>query len=219
MSPHFNNSKQTLNNIVIFDTSNFANVFEGDCRDISIRTVQNSYFFSSTLIMVGTTCNNADIRDSNNILAGYNISRNVIFICDGIVMAQGNYFNSFIRSSSIVLGNSTHDLKIGVGASNIAIGSGCHGISVGLECKGITIGSSETSCKSYCSNINFEDGVQFVNLSPTGTTSSASNYRNVTVSKGVCGTSNTNRKTISDPNVGQDYKTTYHPANSQFISV
>ena len=72
------------------------------------------------------------------------------------------------------------------------------------------------SCYRY---VELEDGVSYVALHSTATGRSRTNYyQNVTVTKGVLGTS-AEPKLIEDANVNQVFKTTYQPAASQVIGL
>ena len=78
--------------------------------------------------------------------------------------------------------------------------------------------NSTTNAKDFVRYIRVEDGVQYVNITTTATTTSSAYLQNITISQGISGT-DASRKTISHPTVGDTFQTIYRPANSQIVSV
>jgi hypothetical protein len=107
--------------------------------------------------------------------------------------------------------------KFGKGCSLNTFGSYCSSNTFGNDCLNNIFGVYTEAPMSFMRYITFEDGVQYIKLSPTYTSTSAY-YQNVTVSKGVKGTSE-NPKLIEDSNVNQSYKTTYQSESSRVISL
>ena len=131
----------------------------------------------------------------------------------------GNYcsYNAFGNDCySNTFGNGCSYNAFGQACSSNTFGDDCSYNAFGNSCYRITFGTSSAT-KSYCRYITVESGNQYIYLNPTGTTSSSAYYRNVTIKSGVNNTST--YKTITDPNVNQDFNTTYKPTNSQEISI
>ena len=139
--------------------------------------------------------------------------------CYNITLGTNSYYSFFgTGCASITAGYGFTRNSIGAACQDLVFGEYVTDVSVGTNCRGITLGSS-SAAKSYCRNITVGAGCSNLYLDPTGTTSGSIYYQNVTVLPGVSGASSNNRKTISDPNVGQAFHTTYKPANSQEVSV
>lgn len=100
--------------------------------------------------------------------------------------------------SKAVVGPYCQNVKASMAGGNLSIGGGCNRIHFG----------DGTTLKNFYKNIEIGDGVSYVNLNCTSTTSASSCYQNVKVCSGVAGTSST-PLTISDSNVNQAYQTTF----------
>ena len=77
---------------------------------------------------------------------------------------------------------------------------------------------AESPALSYYRHITLENGVVYIALDCTATRGAGVYYQNVTVAKGVLGTSNAPKR-IADSRYAQGYKTTYQPENSQVINI
>ena len=141
---------------------------------------------------------------SNTI--GNNFSSNTI----------GNY------SGSNTIGNEFRYNTIGNNFQDNTIGNNFSSNTIGNDFGNNTIGTGTGSTATtidYVRYIRVEDGVQYVNITTSATTSSSAYLQNITISQGIAGSSNSNKKTISHPTVGDTFKTTYQPANSDVVSV
>ena len=162
------------------------------------------------------------VNGSNNV-----IEQN----CNSIVLYD-QYFNNPNINNHIEEGCSNmrfnggfYDNKIGPGCENVKCGADCRYNVVGPYCRSLVMGdyctnnvfdagcynvnfgSSSSNAKAWYTNVTVEAGNQYINLDCTGSTSSSSRYRNVTIAKGVNNT--TTALTITDSNVGQTYQTTF----------
>jgi len=200
---YYSGRVQMLNGIVFKGRNTNGNVIGCNCASITFKGANHADNFlgdNVRLCVLGQSCHRNTIYASKlNCVFGSNCSNNIV---------HGSSINlgSFCESN-IVLG------------STITLGDYCSQNQIGTGCSNIILGASAASPKSYCRNITFEPGVEYVTLSPTGTTSSSAYFQNVTVKSGVKGASANSRKTISDDNVGQTFHTTFKPANSQEVSV
>ena len=141
---------------------------------------------------------------SNTI--GNNFSSNTI----------GNY------SGSNTIGNEFRYNTIGNNFQDNTIGNNFSSNTIGNDFGNNTIGTGTGSTATtidYVRYIRVEDGVQYVNITTSATTSSSAYLQNITISQGIAGSSNSNKKTISHPTVGDTFKTTYQSANSNVVSV
>lgn len=141
--------------------------------------------------------------------------------CSASTFGNDCRFNMFGNSCSFnTFGNDCRYNTFGASGYLITFGNGCYHNTVGNGCYYIRFGDAE-NVKSYCHNIRVGSGNGAIYINPTGTTSFYVPYRNVEIKEGVNNgdTEDITWKTISDPNVGQTFLTTYKPANSQEISI
>ena len=127
---------------------------------------------------------------------------------------RDNTFGSSCRDNTF--GSSCRDNTFGSYCRDNTFGSYCQSNTFGSGCNNIKFGTATTT-KSYCRYIRVASDNRYLYINPTGTTSSSAYYQNVEIREGVNNTAT--YKTITDPNVGQTYLTTYKPANSQEISL
>ena len=128
--------------------------------------------------------------------------------------------------SSNTFGNYLHDNTFGNGCSNNTFGEPCTNNTFGNYCSNNTFGNNcnynifgtGTAAKNHVRYIQVENGVSYVDITTTAATTSSRCLQNITISQGVSGT-DTTRKTISHPTVGDTFQTIYRPANSQIVSV
>ena len=199
------------------------NVFGANCRAITLGSQSGSNVFCPSCY---------------NITLGYNAQKNVFGSGCHDITAGDSFYQAQLgcACNNFTFGASVSKLTVGAACANITagdylsassfgsfvrdvtFGSYIDNVHIGDGCMYITLGSS-SAAKSYCRSIVIGNGCKYLYLDPTGTTASSSYYQNVTVLPGASGTSSSNRKTISDPNVGQAFHTTYKPANSQEVSV
>lgn len=184
--------------------NSFGDAF--DSNTLGNECVFNAFGFACTSNTLGAECNR------NNF--GINCVLNVF--------GTGCYSNTFRNyCSGNAFGSSCYKNIFGNGCAYNTFGNGCGCNTFGSDCSYIKFGSSSSvtpsTAKSYCRYVNISGGNQNIVLDATGTTSASNFYQNVDIKPGVNNTST--YKTITDPNVGQTYTTTYQPANSQVIAV
>ena len=88
-------------------------------------------------------------------------------------------------------------------------GNNCYSNTFGNSCYSNTFGRTSTSLQSYCRYNCLEDGVQYTYFYTTQTTSSSNYLQNITIHRGVKGSSNSSRKTISVTEVNKSYNREY----------
>ena len=133
--------------------------------------------------------------------------------CNYITFGNNCNFNNFSeRSSLITLGEYCCEISGKENVSNINIANYCRYISIGASCNHITLS------KNYTYNLTVGDGNQYI----TVTSSLTTNFGNGTLEK-IYIAPHTNittvTKTISHNSLGDNFLTTYKPANSVEISV
>ena len=195
----------------------FSNTIGGSFYDNEIRQG-----FINNIIGKDFTNNKIGSNFALNII-GDNFYRNVIgndFASNTI----GNFFDgNFVENSFHLnrIGNYINNNTIGYNLYDTIIGNSFADNTIGKDVEHVTIGIGTGSTATTIDNVKFihiEDGVQYVNITTTATTSGWVNLQNIVISMGIKGTSSA-RKTITHPTVGDTFKTTYQPANSQVISV
>lgn len=87
--------------------------------------------------------------------------------------------------------------------------TGCNSNTFGNNCYSNTFGRSSTTLQSYCRYNCLEDGVQYTYFYTTQTTASSNYLQNITIHRGVKGTSSSSRKTISVTEVNKSYNREY----------
>lgn len=85
----------------------------------------------------------------------------------------------------------------------------CYSNTFGNYCYSNTFGSSSTSLQSYCRYNCLEDGVQYTYFYTTQTTSTSNYLQNITIHRGVNGSSSSSRKAISVTEVNKSYNREY----------
>jgi len=86
---------------------------------------------------------------------------------------------------------------------------GCYSNTFGNNCQYNTFGRTSTSLQSYCRYNCLEDGVQYTYFYTTQTASSSNYLQNITIHRGVKGSSSSSRKTISVTEVNKSYNREY----------
>ena len=94
------------------------------------------------------------------------------------------------------------------GCVSNTFGNNCSSNTFGNDCRYNTFGKSNTSRQNYCMYNCLEDGVQRINFYTTQTTSSAIYLQNITICRGVKGTSS-NRITIAVTEVNKPFNRKY----------
>ena len=127
----------------------------------------------------------------------------------------GNYFNYN------TIGNSFDGNTIGNSFDYNTIGNVFRSNTIGNSFDHNTIGARNGGTITTIDNVRYirvEDGVQFVDITTSATTSNSNWLQNITIAQGVSGTSST-RKVITHPTLNDTFRTTYQPTNSQVVHV
>ena len=203
MREYLVSGKAKLHSSVFLGNDCYYNTFGNDCYSNTF----GAYCYSNTF---GDDCYSSTFGDrcySNT------------FGDDCYSSTFGNYYYSSTFGNDCshnTFGDYCSYNTFGNDCSYNTFGDYCFYNTFGNDCYFITFGTSSAP-KSYCRYITVESGNQYIYLNPTGTTSYSACYQNVTIKSGVNNT--TTYKTITDPNVNQDFNTTYQPKNSQVIEV
>ena len=168
-----------------------------------------AFSLAGYFIKVGPGCKNIEVSSSSyNITLGRNVT-NVTLSGECYSIEIGDRLiaeNPSTLASKKTEINNCKSVVIGFESNGIYM-KRSNSVAIGDECKNIRFGDA-SSLKLDYKNIEIESGVQYVNLSCTGTTNISTLYQNVKICSGVKGTSST-PLTISDSNVNQAYQTTF----------
>ena len=148
----------------------------------------------------GCTCNTFGINCSRNIFGNG---------CTCNTFGNKCYDNT--------LGDACDNNTFGIDCRENTFGDICFNNMFGNDCDGISFGTEATPI-NYVKYIKVENGVKYVDITTTATTSITAYLQNITISQGISGTENT-KKTIAHPTINDTFQTTYQPQNSQVISV
>ena len=207
---------------VHFERNKIGNYFSENTieRDFASNTIGN-YFSENTIgedfdgNLIGNEFGNNTVGDqfSANLIGNECYSNEI-----------GNYFRSNLIGNgfgSNTIGHLFSNNTVGNIFSVNVIGENFESNTIGNYVGYVVIGTqngNNVSTINYVQFINIEDGVEYTDITTTASTSYNSQLQNIIIGRGIRGTSN-NRKTISHPTVGDTFRTTYQPANSQVISV
>ena len=177
-----------------FGPSSCFNTFENDCSS-------NKFGQSCVSNTFGNSCITNTFRDS----------------CGSNTFGNNSRSNTFGNSCSYnFFGNYCGGNSFGNGCSYNTFGNDCGGNKFGQACGYNTFGNScydnifgsSSTPRSYYRYNCFEDGVQCVYFLTTQTTSSTVFLQNITIHRGVKGSSNA-KLTISVPDVNKNYNREY----------
>ena len=177
-----------------FGPSSSFNTFENDCSS-------NKFGQSCVSNTFGNSCITNTFRDS----------------CGSNTFGNNSRSNTFGNSCSYnFFGNYCGGNSFGNGCSYNTFGNDCGGNKFGQACGYNTFGNScydnifgsSSTPRSYYRYNCFEDGVQCVYFLTTQTTSSTVFLQNITIHRGVKGSSNA-KLTISVPDVNKNYNREY----------
>ena len=157
-----------------FGNNCYSNAFNGG-GSYSYNNFGN-YCASNTFNSGASQYNNFENNVHNNTIAG------------------GCCWNLFSNGcSTIELGSNSYRNKFGNACSSFRLGGNCNNNTFGNNCTGIAFGQhfSSVLLKNYYRNIRIEDGVSYVDLDTSQTTSASNYIQNIVVASGVLGTSST----------------------------
>lgn len=193
-----------------------GNTFGNNCHD-------NKFENACVNNTLGDVCygNNLGNANAYNKLGNNCYNNSFGNMCKNNTLREGCAFNTFKDSCdcnalengciSNAFGNGNSYNKFGNGCSSNTFGNGCFYNSFGDNCIYNTFGTSSDT-KSYYQNIVFENGVKYVLLDCTQTTSSSIQCQNVLVGMGVAGTSSS-KKTLTVATARNTFKTVFKTAN------
>ncbi len=209
-------------NCIVFNGGNcHHNTFGSNCHSNTFSSSCSSNKFGSSCSSnkFGSNCssNTFSSNCSSNTFSSYYQSNTFGPNCSSNKFGSNcshNTFGSFCSSNTFDWYCTSN--KFGTRCHHNTFASSCSSNTFVSDCSYINFGTA-SSVKSYCRYITIQSGNQYIYLNPTGTTSYSSYYQNVEIKEGVNNT--TTYKTIDDANVGQDFLTTYKPADSKEISI
>ena len=120
---------------------------------------------------------------------------------------SSNTFGNYCYSNTF--GNDCRSNTFGNYCYSNTFGNSCRSNTFGNYCYSNTFGSSSTSLQSYCRYNCLEDGVQYTYFYTTQTTSTSNYLQNITIHRGVNGSSSSSRKAISVTEVNKSYNREY----------
>ena len=189
--------------------NDFHNNTIGD--DFYFNTIGNTFYYNT----IGNTFYYNTIgNDFHNNTIGSDFNYNTI----------GNGFNGNTIGNGFnhnTIGDDFYNNTIWNSFKFNTIGSDFNYNTIGNDFYNNTIGTrngSTITTINYVRYIRVEDGVQYVNITTSATTSNSNWLQNITIAQGVSGTSST-RKVITHGTLNDTFRTTYQSANSQVVSV
>ena len=183
IEPYYNGTTQSLNN----------NVF-------ILKTIAQNGCYHNTF---GTNC-------YSNTFGTYCYSNTFGTNCYSNTFVTNCYHNTFENyCHSNTFGNYCDSNTFGNNCYSNTFGNNCYSNTFGNSCYSNTFGRTSTSLQSYCRFSCFEDGVQYIYFYTTQTTSSSNYLQNITIHRGVKGSSSLSRKTISVTEVNKSYNREY----------
>ncbi len=183
IEPYYNGTTQSLNN----------NVF-------ILKTIAQNGCYHNTF---GTNC-------YSNTFGTYCYSNTFGTNCYSNTFGTNCYHNTFENyCHSNTFGNYCDSNTFGNNCYSNTFGNNCYSNTFGNSCYSNTFGRTSTSLQSYCRFSCFEDGVQYIYFYTTQTTSSSNYLQNITIHRGVKGSSSLSRKTISVTEVNKSYNREY----------
>ena len=198
-----NNTFRDQSTTNFFGTGCYSNTFEPQC---SFNTFENDCSSNK----FGSNC-------ASNTFGNGCISNTFGNSCGTNTFGNNSRSNTFGNSCSCnFFGNYCGGNKFGDGCSFNTFGNDCGGNKFGNACGYNTFGNScydntfgsSSTPRSYYRYNCFEDGVQCVYFLTTQTTSSTVFLQNITIHRGVKGSSNA-KLTISVPDVNKNYNREY----------
>ena len=230
--PKFHYGLSLLNNIVFIGKGNLGNRFGVLCSD---STFGNNCYGN----IFGNNC-------SRNTFGGdcyYNIFGNS---CSGNTFGnnlEDNTFGNYCNSNTF--GDACKSNTFGNDCRSITFGDNCSYNTFGTDCSSNTFGAylvesqfgdgvqyfgittqrmttkpTAANAKNYIRWLIVENGVRYVNVYVTGSTSSSSQCQNVRICLGIQGVDNSNRKTFDITScINSKLNNVYQPANSKTTSV
>lgn len=219
------NDASVLGNTIVSDEGNIGGVYDNTFENCSFYNTDDPTSLSFMLgdnvvlslgddgLLYGVYGNKIGTESSKNTI-GSNFRCNTI---GG--MSSNNIIGDHFESNTI--GSCFQGNTIGNEFEGNTVGDNFFHNTIGNNFRGNTFNSDIDNITFIVDNvrrISIENGVQYVDITTTATTSYNAHLQNIVISRGVAGTFS-NRKTITHPTVGDTFKTTYQPANSQVISV
>ena len=172
-----------------FGNACYTNTFGNNCMNhtFGISCYSNAFGDGCNTNTLGNNCNTNAFGDG----------------CNNNAFGNGCNKNAF--------GNSCYYNAFGDGCNSDTFGSNCGYSTFGNNCSNNKFGTV-SAAKDYYQYIIFENGVQYVLLDCTQTTSGSAKCQNVIVGMGIKGTSSS-KKTLTVATAGNAFKTVFKTAN------
>lgn len=195
----------------------YSNTIGTDFRN---NTIGNNFYFNT----IGNTFYYNTIRNTFYYNTIGNDSHNNTIGSDFNYNTIGNGFNGNMIGNGFnhnTIGDDFYNNTIGNSFKFNTIGSDFNYNTIWNDFYNNTIGTkngSTITTINYVRYIRVEDGVQYVDITTSATTSNSNWLQNITIAQGVSGTSST-RKVITHPTVNDNFQTIYRSINSQVVTV
>lgn len=227
-----------------FGMSCYSNTFGPQCSNNTFCTQcsennfeegssNNSFGQSCSSNTFGTQCSNNTFGcgcSSNNFgngcaqnIFGNNCSSNTFSVnCSYNSFGNACTSNTFgLNSSANSFGNVCFNNSFSGGNSYNALGNGSNSNTFGEECGYNSFGEmcTDIALQKYMQYFTLDNGVQYLNITCSASTSYSRPCKNVRVLTGVKGTSPTNKKTITISKANNAFLTTFGTAQDVVINV
>ncbi len=207
-----------------------SNYFDFDCYDIFIGKNNDGNISSDNFF--GVSCHSMFLCSLTSCRFGRGCSGNTTTTTsriDKLTMGDSCYNNAIniATNKRLIIGSGTHHCTFGGFTTGdyclYTIGNNCSYIETATQNNFITIGDNcnyikfgdASNAQNTAKNIVIENDCNYLYLNSTTLSSS---LQNIKVAKGVCGSSSTNRKTITTAD-NNTTETTYVPAGSVITEV
>ena len=219
IEPYYNGTTQSLNNNVfilktIAQNGCYSNTFGNNCSSNTFGNSCSSNTFGNSCSSntFGNSCSSNTFGNGcySNTFGNSCYSNTFGNSCSSNTFGNNCYSNTFGNScSSNTFGNSCYSNTFGNNCYSNTFGNNCYSNTFGNSCSSNTFGRTSTSLQSYCRYNCLEDGVQYTYFYTTQTASSSNYLQNITIHRGVKGSSSSSRKTISVTEVNKSYNREY----------
>lgn len=209
-----------------FDSNNYENSFASNftfnkmghgnyyCK-VNSDCADNTFGSECQSITIGSSCEDNEFGSQcKNITIGQGCKANIFKSnCSTITLGSsclGNIFSPYCANNT--LGNNNSYNIFGSSCTYNTLGKNCSYITFGNGCAYIKSGTASTT-KDYYQNIIFENGIKYVALDCTQTTSGGAYCQNVLVGMGIQGIASSSLKTLTVATTKNAFKTVFKTAN------
>ena len=219
------------NVVLSFDNGEYYGIYSNTIGNSFCNNTIGNFFYNNT---IGNYIGHNTIGNNFNFNT---ISNDFRFNTIGNDSSSNTISNNF-RSNTIgdqlvnntigdnlyhnTIGDYFYSNTIGNNFSYNTIGNNFNYNTIGNNFDSNTIGTRNGNTITTIDNVRYirvEDGIQFVDITTSATTSDSNWLQNITIAQGVRGTSASTRKVITHPTVNDNFQTIYRSINSQVVTV